>query len=179
MASDLMCKLNICLAAYFVPSTVTNLRTVEDMPDLANLSVPDGMYTSAKIGKGRARETATADIHGTGGASPTLVVAPRPYITTVPQQYPAFVAVTNETPLSASSNGSPVVQITGDNSRSVLQWNPNDIQEERLDARIHVAMSRTLPSIVSPGSFSPTSPGAYSPRHPLDNEALRLLNRSV
>ncbi|KAH8118932.1 Gti1/Pac2 family-domain-containing protein, partial [Phellopilus nigrolimitatus] len=53
------------LTAYFVPATVNQLRTVDDIPSLlANAHPPEGMYTSAKMGKGRARgEYYPTDIH--------------------------------------------------------------------------------------------------------------------
>lgn len=43
-------------AAYFTPATVDQLRTIMNIHFLANLSVPEGMYSSAKMGKSRARE---------------------------------------------------------------------------------------------------------------------------
>lgn len=171
------------IAAYFVPSTVNHLRTVDDMPQLANLQVPDGMYTSAKIGKGRAREPVTADIHGGTIGTPHIVVS-RPYIN-VPQQYTAYVAYSNETmqtPSPASSNGSPVVQTPGPMLQPLSQLSPRTGQW-RDDTNRQSLSSRTLPYIVPPSGMSPISPitgsGVYSPRHPLDNEALRQFNKPV
>jgi hypothetical protein len=168
------------LAAYFVPSTVNHLRTVDDLPQLADLQVPEGMYTSAKVGKGRAREAATADIHG--GTSPPHIVVSRPYIT-VPQQYPTYVAYSNETtqtPSPVSSNGSPLVQTPGSALRPTSQLSPRS-EQRREDPHGYPLSSRTLPYIVPPNGLSPVSPtaGMYSPRHPLDTEALRLFNKPV
>ena len=39
--------------AYFTEDTVNRLRTVDDIPQLANLSVPHGQYKSARSAKGR------------------------------------------------------------------------------------------------------------------------------
>lgn len=41
------------LIAYFTQSTVNSLKTIDDVPILANLPVPIGLYTGARVGKGR------------------------------------------------------------------------------------------------------------------------------
>ncbi|OCB87364.1 hypothetical protein A7U60_g5504 [Sanghuangporus baumii] len=53
------------LPAYFIPATVGQLRSIDDIPALANIRPPEGKYTNAKMGKGRARgEYYPSDIHG-------------------------------------------------------------------------------------------------------------------
>ncbi|KAF8895743.1 Gti1/Pac2 family-domain-containing protein [Gymnopilus junonius] len=41
------------LIAYFTEETVSRLRTIDDIPQLANLTVPHGKYKSARSAKGR------------------------------------------------------------------------------------------------------------------------------
>lgn len=51
------CSNRICsVAAYFIPDTSGQLLTVDDVPELAACQPPEGMYVSAKLGKGRARD---------------------------------------------------------------------------------------------------------------------------
>lgn len=165
-----------------MPSTVNHLRTVDDMPQLTGVDVPDGMYISAKIGKGRAREAVTADIHGSAvGGAPHMVVS-RPYIS-LPQQYSAYVAYSNEnmqTPSPVSSNGSLAVQTQGPLLRPLSHWSPPRADERDAIHRQSIS-SRTLPCIVPPSGLSPASPttGGYSPRHPADTAALLSFNRAV
>lgn len=44
------------LVAYFTQESVDFLRSIEDIPQLANLTVPAGMYKSARSAKGRPRD---------------------------------------------------------------------------------------------------------------------------
>lgn len=44
------------LVAYFTQDSVDYLRSVEDIPELASLTVPPGMYKSARSAKGRPRD---------------------------------------------------------------------------------------------------------------------------
>lgn len=41
------------IVAYFVPDTIHLLRTIDDIPLLAVLRIPRGMYTSARTSKTR------------------------------------------------------------------------------------------------------------------------------
>jgi len=46
------------LTAYFSQSTVDDLGTVDELPDIASLPVPEGRYRSARSNKNRYREEA-------------------------------------------------------------------------------------------------------------------------
>jgi len=70
------------LIAYFTQDTVDYLRTVEDIPCLAGLHVPVGMYKSARSAKGpgRTRTTDQSYLHGSSTVNRSqpsyLVLAP-------------------------------------------------------------------------------------------------------
>ncbi|KIY44587.1 hypothetical protein FISHEDRAFT_67466 [Fistulina hepatica ATCC 64428] len=70
------------LIAYFTHDSVERLRTVDDIPDLARLTIPVGWYKSARSAKGRARETSNADRPASSRYSPTSVqvLAPLAYL---------------------------------------------------------------------------------------------------
>jgi hypothetical protein len=51
------------LIAYFTQESVDYLRSIEDIPQLAALSVPPGMYKSARSAKGRPRDQQTHEQH--------------------------------------------------------------------------------------------------------------------
>ncbi|KAL5528719.1 hypothetical protein ACEPAF_7856 [Sanghuangporus sanghuang] len=160
------------LTAYFIPATVGQLRTIDDIPALANIRPPEGMYTSAKMGKGRARgEYYPSDIHSgisatasssTSGQQypPPPVYAPYPG-----PQLPSPVSRENASPQSLRApnwpGSSPSLPPSSSSERQML---PN--------------AARILPPPSLGLHPAPPVQGPYSPRHPLDNEALRSLGRN-
>jgi hypothetical protein len=52
--------------AYFTEDTVHRLRSIDDIPELASLSVPGGRYISARSAKGRAEHSLASDPEGSG-----------------------------------------------------------------------------------------------------------------
>ncbi len=75
-------------AAYFIPATVDQLRTVDDDAQLARLHIPDGMYISAKMGKGRAPNySSVPDGAGSYIVSPEGIPAAYQYPYYQPQPY--------------------------------------------------------------------------------------------
>lgn len=152
-------------AAYFVPGTVNQLHTIDDIPRLRTVHPPEGMYTSAKLGKGRARggEYYPTDIHSSSPTSapsssppsapyhPSLVYAPYPQLPSPSD--PRLESPTHMlNPPSLSRIASP---------RPILP-HPAQLLPSQLSLR-------PAPRVQSP----------YSPRHPLDNEALRSLGRNL
>ena len=161
-------------AAYFIPGTVNQLRTIDDIPALANIRPPEGMYTSAKMGKGRARgEYYPSDIHSGGstmlGTTPGQQYPPPPIYAPYPGPQLPTLSGSRESispqslRASAWSSNSPTTPVSpGADDRQALP---------------HPARLLPPPSL----GLHPAPPvqGPYSPRHPLDNEALRSLGRSI
>ncbi|KAL1746552.1 Gti1/Pac2 family-domain-containing protein [Schizophyllum fasciatum] len=78
------------LIAYFTQSTVNSLQTIDDIPVLANLPVPIGLYVGARVGKGRKDSNAhashsnypwqtTTQPYYENWTQPYLTPAPAPY----------------------------------------------------------------------------------------------------
>ncbi|KAL1734789.1 Gti1/Pac2 family-domain-containing protein [Schizophyllum commune] len=77
------------LIAYFTQSTVNSLQTIDDIPVLANLPVPIGLYIGARVGKGRKDPNANSSVSYTTTyprqayvdwlQPPTQYGAPAPY----------------------------------------------------------------------------------------------------
>ncbi|KAI5119804.1 hypothetical protein M0805_006937 [Coniferiporia weirii] len=164
------------LTAYFVPGTVTQLRTIDDIPALASIRPPEGMYTSAKMGKGRARggEYYPTDIHnnaaGVLGMSitgqqypppPTYAPYPGPHLS--PPGVSAGSPPETSRAIAWPIHGSPPMPLPPGRDGQML---PNA-------SRLH------LPP--PPPGLRPAPPAQspYSPRHPLDDEALRSLGRNI
>lgn len=159
-------------AAYFIPATVNQLRTVEDLPYLRGIRPPDGMYTSAKMGKSRARGDYGSDIHGGGGAGAGC----GPAMSVHAQPYPAYASYPHSP--GSPTAGSPTAY------RDVQGCWPAPSPPR--DGQYAAHPSRVLPALPSPLAPlsiglapSPSVQSPYSPRHPLDDEALRSLNRSL
>jgi hypothetical protein len=57
---------DILPVAYFTEETVHRLRSIDDIPELASLSVPAGRYISARSAKGRAEHSFPSDPEGSG-----------------------------------------------------------------------------------------------------------------
>ncbi|TFK53567.1 hypothetical protein OE88DRAFT_1733468 [Heliocybe sulcata] len=45
------------MIAYFTQESLDYLRTIQDIPELAHLQVPEGLYKKARLAKGRGRES--------------------------------------------------------------------------------------------------------------------------
>ncbi|KAL5523487.1 hypothetical protein ACEPAG_7660 [Sanghuangporus baumii] len=161
------------LTAYFVPAIVGQLHTIDDIPILANIRPPEGMYTSGKMGKGRARgEYYSSDIHSdiSAAAGPSTseqqypplpvyipypdpqLLSPLPRKNALPQglHVPNWHGSSSSSPASTSFNG---------------QMQPNA-------ARLLPPPSPRLRSAAPVQS-------SYAPRHPVDSEALRSLGRNL
>lgn len=53
------------MIAYFTQESLDYLRTIQDIPELAHLEVPDGLYKKARLAKGRGREEYSYDRQAT------------------------------------------------------------------------------------------------------------------
>ncbi|KAK7043224.1 hypothetical protein VNI00_008578 [Paramarasmius palmivorus] len=71
------------VVAYFTQDSMEYLRTIDDIPALANLHVPPGKYTTARTGKAPRRATATSD---PSYNYPYHTTVHRPYPTPTPTQ---------------------------------------------------------------------------------------------
>lgn len=170
-------------AAYFVPATVSQLRTVDDIPILASIHPPEGMYSSAKMGKGRARgEYYPTDIHN--GAGQNMV--PVPHVSG--QQYPpspfhhhlVYAPYTNAypPPTSVDVQEEHDSRVLPSSMRSALPPPHSPTSASGRDMHLPHP-SRILPSLNVGLHPAPQGPSPYSPRHPLDDQALRALGRSI
>lgn len=167
----------ICMtiAAYFIPASVNQLRTIDDIPALVTIRPPEGMYTSAKMGKGRARgEYYPTDIHSgapavTGAAMPGQQYPPPPIYAPYPSPH-------LPSPGSSRSSASPEALRASEWSRGSP---PSPLSPGRERQTVIPNPARTLPPPTL--GLHPATPvqSPYSPRHPLDNEALRSLGRSI
>ena len=151
-----------------MPATVGQLHTIDDFPSLANIHPPEGMYTSAKLGKGRARggeyyptdihsgsimaASATPQMSGHHSHPPTFAPYPTPRLSPTPEHREGSSPHRLNPPNWAGSSSAP---------RPVL---PNP--------------ARLLPPALGLRP-APQAQSPYSPRHPLDNEALRSLGRNI
>lgn len=79
------------LAAYFTQATVDRLQTVDDMPELASLEVPQGKYISTRLGKPRRMDDGSGSpaVHdvfrpANMSAARTYAPFPLPYAVTPP-----------------------------------------------------------------------------------------------
>lgn len=150
-------------AAYFVPATVNQLRTVDEIPALAHIRPPDGMYTSAKLGKGRARgEYYSNDIHSAGGPSMS------------PQQYPpppTYTPYPGQPPPPGGSHSPQAMRVPA--------WPGQSPPHMGRDPQTLPNPARLLPPPALGLTPAPPVQSPYSPRHPLDDEALRSLGRRL
>lgn len=177
------------LTAYFVPATVTQLRTIDDVPVLAPVHPPEGMYSSAKMGKGRARgEYHPTDIHNGAGT-----IVPAAHVSVQHASVQQYSSSVHHPPVYAPYNNAysqpaPIEPREEYNSRSPPSsgWSAlpphhssTSISTSGRDVRLPHP-SRILPSLnVGLRPPAPQGPSPYSPRHPLDDEALRALGRSI
>ncbi len=157
-------------AAYYVPSSLAQLRTVDDLPQLAGVLPPEGMYTSAKVGKSRALPgSSNSDIH-IGSVGMPSQLHPHP---------PTYAPFPNGPPGAHHNLGGPSSPLAHRRPTwpvpGVLSHAPPSRDGGSLGSS-----ARTLPGLPALGlAAAPPVPSPYSPRHPLDDEALRSLNRSI
>lgn len=154
-------------AAYFIPATVDRLRTVDDIPGLSQIRIPAGMYTSAKMGKGRAHDAAAGrSDSGDGGhsiPSPSYPQSPI-YTPYAPASLPTMEVLPNsfpspppQLPFPQSGLAQPYYDSTRGIAGAALQMN-------------------SPTNSGGPSSFIfPPNKTKYSPRHPLDDAALKAL----
>ncbi|THH06546.1 hypothetical protein EW145_g4011 [Phellinidium pouzarii] len=158
------------ITAYFVPGTVTQLRTIDELPTIANIRPPEGMYTSAKMGKGRARggDYYPADIHSGPVALPEMSMSGQQY-----RPPPTFAPYPG-----------PSLPPPGGLDMQAPCTPPWPAQSSPLSPRgregqILPNPARLLPPPVLGIHPAPPVQSPYSPRHPLDDEALRSLGRGI
>jgi len=158
------------LTAYYVPSSLAQLRTVDDLPQLGGVLPPEGMYTSAKVGKSRALPgSSNSDIH-IGSVGMPSQLHPHP---------PTYAPFPNGPPGAHHNLGGPSSPLAHRRPTwpvpGVLPHAPPSRDGGSLGSS-----ARTLPGLPALGlAAAPPVPSPYSPRHPLDDEALRSLNRSI
>lgn len=148
-----------------MPATVNQLRTVDEIPALAHIRPPDGMYTSAKLGKGRARgDYYSTDIHSAGGPS----MSPQAY-----QPPPNYMPFPGQPP--------PVGPHSSPQAMRAPAWpgQPSSPPQMGRDTQMLPNPSRLLPPPALGLTPAPPVQSPYSPRHPLDDEALRSLGRRL
>ena len=155
---------NCSSAAYFVPGTVNQLHTIDDIPRLRSIRPPEGMYTSAKLGKGRARggEYYPTDIHsGSPLGAPPLSPVSGQY--QPPPTYAPYPPHMNPPSPSEARTGSPTHTL-----------NPPSWSRAGSPRPVLPHPAQLLPPQLTLRP-APQAPSQYSPRHPLDDEALRSL----
>ncbi|KAL5507586.1 hypothetical protein ACEPAH_7042 [Sanghuangporus vaninii] len=160
------------LTAYFIPATVGQLRTIGDIPALANIRPPEGMYANARMDKGRARgEYYPSDIHSGISAAASSIMSGQQY--PPPPIYAPYPSPWLSSPLPRE-NSSP----RGLHAPSRHESSSSSPPSTGLDRQMQTNTARLLPP-PSP-RLCPASPvqSSYAPRHPIDSEALRSLGRS-
>ncbi|KAL5485488.1 hypothetical protein ACEPAI_8130 [Sanghuangporus weigelae] len=157
------------LTAYFIPATVGQLRTIDDIPALANIRPPEGIYTSAKTGKGRARgECYSSDIHSDISAAADSSKSEQQY--PPPPIYVPYPGPQLLSPLpreSASPEGLHAPNRHGSSSSSPLSAGSDGQMQPNAARLLHLPSPRLYPAAL-----------VYAPRHPIDSEALRSLGRN-
>ena len=160
------------IAAYFVPASVGQLRTIDDIPALANIRPPEGMYTSAKMGKGRARgEYYPSDIHSGSIAAASSSTSVQQY--PPPPVYAPYPGPQLPSPISRESASPQAFRTPAWPGSS-----PSSPPSASSDRQMLPNAARILPPPALGLHPSPPVQSPYSPRHPLDNEALRSLGRN-
>jgi len=73
------------IAAYFTQGTIDHLRSVDDIPELAALVVPEGHFKSTRVGKNRSKQNDESRGESSKSSSNRQYAAfPSPYATTSP-----------------------------------------------------------------------------------------------
>jgi hypothetical protein len=75
-----------CVAAYFTQATVDQLGTIDSIPEVRSLVVPEGLYRSTRVSKSRKQEDSRG--RPDGGSSPTASTSTRAYAP-FPSGYPS------------------------------------------------------------------------------------------
>lgn len=153
------------LIAYFTEDTVHRLRSIDDFPELASLSVPAGRYISARSAKGRAEHSFASDPEGSGftrleyvpyappqgvkpDSAPQALTGQRPYLD-VPQDWPMNSAK-DERKASISRSVSPAssnTPTTDERGRQILV--PLSYLEEHPPPRRHPTDEKVLMMLTS------------------------------
>ncbi|TFK25201.1 hypothetical protein FA15DRAFT_668735 [Coprinopsis marcescibilis] len=140
------------LTAYFTQGTIDHLGTVDDVPDLSDLVVPEGLFKSTRIaGKTRAK-TDEARSESSKTVTRTYAAFPSPY-STKPPNY---------------GNSKPVLMHEPyPNAGTSNHGQRQDIQPPPVDTNSRHSRS---PQRHSPSSLSPATPVARS-QYPSDRAA--------
>ncbi|KAH8806841.1 Gti1/Pac2 family-domain-containing protein [Flagelloscypha sp. PMI_526] len=67
------------LIAYFTHESIQYLKTVDEVPILAHILVPEHLYKSARSAKGRLREPRVDTFAGKSSTHPSVALFPHPY----------------------------------------------------------------------------------------------------
>lgn len=151
------------LIAYFTEETVHRLRSIDDIPELASLSVPGGRYISARSAKGRAEHSFASDPEGSGFTRLEYV----PY---APPQ-----SVKPDSPPQTAGSRGPYIDILKD-------WHTDSARDERnaSTSRSTSPASSNTPTtdergkqVLVPLSYLEEHPAPR--RHPTDEKVLMML----
>lgn len=152
--------------AYFTEDTVHRLRSIDDIPELASLSVPAGRYISARSAKGRAEHSFASDSEGSGftrleyvpyappqsikpDSVPQALPAQRPYLD-IPRDWPMDSEAKDEGNSSPSRSTSPTSSNTptsDERGKQILV--PLSYLEERPPPRRHPTDEKVLMLLTS------------------------------
>ncbi|TDL26031.1 hypothetical protein BD410DRAFT_800654 [Rickenella mellea] len=133
---------------------IHQLRTVDDIPEVSRLEIPPGMYVSAKVGKGRARDSWISGADGDVG----------PNLTGPPNSHPVYAPFPAQA--SPHEREAQLAQQSGWRVGTSGNVGHSPSQSKRVGGNAPQAGLPMPPQ---------TGKAAYSPRHPLDDAALRSL----
>jgi hypothetical protein len=152
--------------AYFTEETVHRLRSIDDIPELASLSVPAGRYISARSAKGRAEHSFASDPEGSGfprleyvpyappqsvkpDSAPQALACRRPHID-IPRDWPMNAAKherNTSTSRSTSPTSSNTPTTTDERGKQILV--PLSYLEEHPPPRRHPTDEKALMMLTS------------------------------
>lgn len=149
------------LIAYFTQESAEHLRSIDDIPQLAALSVPPGKYRSARSAKGRPRD-AQQSFERFG--SPMTI-------------FPSYGSKSHYTPYP---HPSPVESVSQPQHHSSVWCDPATPRPDN-----HVSVNRPKPRLMSQHNVEVLAPLSYLqkispiPRHPMDEKALMSFSRAL
>ncbi|KAL1721906.1 Gti1/Pac2 family-domain-containing protein [Schizophyllum commune] len=157
------------ITAYFTQNTVDRLNTVDDLPAVGSLVVPDGLFKSTRVGKSRNRQT------DDGHSKPS---------TTVHRTYAAFPSPHSSLPVSHGESSGPggvhmfqPYQTSPDRDRAIVHPSPSTHRQASLESlrdvgstsdNIPPPLGFSGPSLLSSNASEPTARLARQPPPPLD-----------
>ncbi|KAI0784744.1 Gti1/Pac2 family-domain-containing protein [Abortiporus biennis] len=187
------------LVAYYTPDTIENLMCINDIPELSGVQVPRGAYKAARLTRGRSRQEHSVTPFPSSSSSsssthynynyPTYPENPfeqgtptqtRAYEPDTPEEVPSLIH-------SSSVASTPTPPSSPPSDFSVPHLSPGPTPEHLkliMESGISTCLTLTeagshrleaeRTTVMAPLVYIRKSP--YQPRHPLDNDALRMLD---